>query len=90
MNTTLSHEKKIAVWNNYPKLKFLLKMILHVVELKMEMQEIFLHLQAYLKKIDELALSTFLYTQSELFCWIFPREYPFFAWIFPYDRLESN
>lgn len=65
-------------------------MILHVVELKMEMQEIFLHLQAYLKKIDELALSTFLYTQSELFCWIFPREYPFFAWIFPYDRLESN
>lgn len=43
-------------------------MILHVVELKMEMQEIFLHLQASLKKIDELALSTFLYTQSELFC----------------------
>lgn len=43
-------------------------MILHVVELKMEMQEIFLHLQAYLKKIDELALSTFLNTQSELFC----------------------
>lgn len=42
-------------------------MILHVVELKMEMQEIFLHLQAYLKKIDELALSTFLYTQVSYF-----------------------
>lgn len=27
-------------------------MILHVVELKMEMQEIFLHLQAYLKKMS--------------------------------------
>lgn len=68
MNTTLSHEKKNCCLKQLPLAQVLTKLILHVVELKMEMQEIFLHLQANLKKIDELALSTFLYTQSELFC----------------------
>lgn len=68
MNTTLSHEKKNCCLTQLTYAQALAKTILHVVELKMEMQEIFLHLQAYFKKIDELALSTFLYTQSELFC----------------------
>lgn len=50
MNTTLSHEKKNCCLTQLTYAQALAKTILHVVELKMEMQEIFLHLQAYFKK----------------------------------------
>lgn len=56
LKVKISNEHHFITWKKncclkqLPLAQVLAKMILHVVELKMEMQEIFLHLQAYLKK----------------------------------------